>query len=251
MKPMFVKDYPSLFISDIKALVIADLHIGIEYELRKSGINIPQQITRMKKEIEKLIKKTKAKHLIILGDIKHIVPGISYQEEKDIPEFLNKLKNEIKVSICLGNHDTYLKDIAPEDIDIYDSKGFKIKKYGFAHGHAWPAKSLMTCNYLIISHTHPVIQFVDKLGYKIVKPVWIKCKLDKEKIKKRYRIKKTGELNLIIVPAFNKLLGGLPINTKKQDDELLGPLMQNDMIDKGRCEIYLLDGTYIGRLDDM
>lgn len=252
MKPMFVKDYPSLFIREIKALVIADLHIGIEYELKKSGINIPQQIAKMKKEIDKLIKKTKAKHLIILGDIKHIVPGISYQEEKDIPEFLNQLKNEIKVSICLGNHDTYIKDIAPHGIYIYDSKGFKLKKYGFAHGHAWPSKELMSCNYLIISHSHPVLHLVDKLGYKIIKPVWIKCKLNKEKIKEKYKIKNTGKLNLIIVPAFNKLLGGLPINTSiKQKDELLGPIMQSNIVDKNTCEIYLLDGTYIGRLEDI
>ncbi len=251
MEPLFVKNHPVLFINKIKALVIADLHIGIEYELRKSGINIPKQTTKMKREIDRLIKLTNAKHLIILGDVKHIVPGISYQEEADIPEFLNQLKSKIKVSICLGNHDTYLKNIVPDEINIYDSKGFRIEKYGFAHGHAWPSKSLMSCDYLILSHSHPVIQFVDRLGYKVVKPIWIKCKLDKNRIKEKYKIRNTGKLNLIIVPAFNKLLGGQPINDLKQKNEFLGPLMKSRAVNKNMCEIYLLDGTYLGKLSEI
>jgi len=97
----FIKNYPALFIPEIKTLVIADLHIGISYELYKSGINIPSQVKEMKKTIEKLIKQTKAKRLIILGDIKHDVPGISVQELREIPEFLKALSKKIKVEICL------------------------------------------------------------------------------------------------------------------------------------------------------
>ena len=146
----FIKKHPALFISEIKALVIADLHIGISYELYKSGINIPSQVKQMKKTIGKLIKQTKAKRLIILGDVKHDVPGISVQELREIPEFLKTLSKKIKIEICLGNHDTYLKEILPEEIRLHGSKGFKIKKFGFNHGHAWPSKELITCDNLII-----------------------------------------------------------------------------------------------------
>jgi len=247
MSVNFIHNKPVLFIQEIKAIAIGDLHIGMEYELKKSGVNIPLQIARMKREIDEIIEKTKAKRLVILGDIKHLVPGISYQEERDIPEFLRQLRDEVKVSVCLGNHDTYIKDIAPDKIDIYGSEGFKIKKYGFFHGHAWPAKSLMLCDYLITSHTHPTFQFIDTFGYKIVEPVWIKCKLNIERVKETYKIKKTGKLNTIIVPAFNKLLIGSPINSSIKT-ELIGPLFQNKLIDIKECSIYLLDGTYIGKI---
>jgi hypothetical protein len=167
----FIKNHPVLFIKKIKSLVIADLHIGIEYELYKSGINIPSQISKTKKIIKKLIEQTKARCLVILGDVKHDVPGVSYQEIKEIPKFLNGLSKLIKVDICLGNHDTYLKELSPKEVKIHGSKGFRIGKFGFNHGHTWPSKELFLCDYLIISHIHPTIQFKDKLGYRIMEPV--------------------------------------------------------------------------------
>ena len=246
----FIKNCPALFISEIKAFVIADLHIGISYELYKSGIKIPSQVKEMKKTIEKLIKQTKAKRLVILGDVKHDVPGISVQEMREIPEFLKSLSRKIKLNVCLGNHDTYLKRILPEDIKLHGTKGFKIKNFGFNHGHAWPSKELMSCDYLIISHTHPTIQFTDKFGYRIVEPVWIKSRIDQEKVRERYKVN-PGKLEVIIMPAFNHLLGGTPVNVKTTSDELLGPLLKNDFVDMETAEIYLLDGTFLGKLKDI
>jgi putative SbcD/Mre11-related phosphoesterase len=224
---------------------------GIEYELYKSGIKIPSQVAEMKKNIFDLIKKTKAKHFIILGDVKHDVPGISYQEIKEIPELMKELSKKIKVDLCLGNHDTYIKQLSPEEIKIHESEGFKIKKFGFIHGHAWPSKELLSCDCLISGHTHPIIQFTDKFGYRIIEPVWIKNRIDKEKIKKRYRVETTGNLELIIMPAFNHLLGGTPVNVKRNNDELLGPLFRNDFVDMENTELYLLDGTYLGKLKEL
>lgn len=247
----FIQNYPALFIQEVKSLVIADLHIGISYELYKSGIKIPSQVKDMRETIEKLIKQTNAKRLIILGDVKHDVPGISIQEMREIPEFLKTLSEKIKVEICLGNHDTYLKDILPKNIKLHGAKGFKIKNFGFAHGHAWPSEELLTCDYLIISHTHPTINFTDKFGYRIVEPVWIKSRIDQEKIKEKYKVKKTGKLEVVIMPAFNNLLGGTPVNVKTSSNELLGPLLKNDFVNMKTAEIYLLDGTYLGKLNDI
>jgi len=247
----FIKNHPALFIPEIKSLVVADLHIGISYELYKSGINIPSQVKEMKETIEKLVKQTKAKRLIILGDVKHDVPGISIQEMREIPEFLKALSKKIKVEICLGNHDTYLKEILPEEIKLHGSKGFKINNFGFNHGHAWPSKELISCDNLIVSHTHPTIQFTDKFGYRIVEPVWIKGKIDQEKVKERYKVKKTGKLEVIIMPAFNDLLGGTPVNIKTKSDELLGPLLKNSFVNLDKSQLYLLDGTYLGMLKNI
>jgi hypothetical protein len=247
----FIKNFPALFIEEIKTLVIADLHVGIEYELYKSGIKIPSQVKEMKKTIENLIKQTKAKRFIILGDVKHDVPGVSYQEMKEIPNFMKDLSERIKVDICVGNHDTYIKELSSEEIKIHGSDGFKIKRFGFLHGHAWPSKKLLSCDYLISGHTHPVIQFTDKFGYRIIEPVWIKNRIDKEKIKKIYKVETIGKLEFIIMPAFNHLLGGTPINVKRNNDELLGPLLKNNFVDMDESEIYLLDGTYLGKLKNL
>ena len=244
----FIENYPALFIEEKKILVMGDLHIGIQYELSKSGINIPCQIKRMKKDIDYLINSTKSSTLIVLGDIKHKVPGMSWQELKDIPGLFEYLSSKVEVIVCKGNHDRQIEKIIPEGIQIHGTKGFKLGKYGFNHGHTWPSKQLLLCDYLIIGHTHPVIQFTDKFGFKIIQPVWVKGKIDQKKIKEKYRIEKTGKLELIIVPSFNRLLGGTPINMKKASDELLGPLLKNNFVDMDNCELYLLDGTYLGKL---
>jgi hypothetical protein len=247
----FIPNHPALFISEIRSLVIADLHIGVEYQLYKSGIQIPSQIKQMRKTIEKLIEQTKAKRLIILGDVKHDVPGISIQEMREIPEFLKALSKKIEIDICLGNHDTYLKEILPENIKLHGTKGFRIGRFGFNHGHTWPSRELLMCDYLIIAHTHPTVQFTDKFGYRIVEPVWIKSRINKEKIRKRYKLKKTGRLEIIIMPAFNQLLGGTPINVRRKKNELLGPLLKNNFLDIKNAELYLLDGTYLGNLKNI
>lgn len=246
----FIHNQPVLFIEEISALVIADLHIGLETELFKSGINIPTQINKMKDQIEKLIKKTKAKRLVILGDIKHEVPGISFQEQREIPIFLEELSKTAKIDICLGNHDTFLKNIVPQGIKVHSSKGFKIKNFGFFHGHAWPSPSLLVCDYIIISHIHPAIEFKDGLGYRVIKPVWVKSKLNLKKIYDKYKRKKKKEMAAIIIPSFNKLISGSPINIKnkiKNSEEMLGPLLKNDFIDMKKADIYLLDGTFLGK----
>ncbi|MFH8080717.1 MAG: metallophosphoesterase [Candidatus Aenigmatarchaeota archaeon] len=245
----FILNEPALYLSDVNSLVIGDLHIGLEYELSRKGINLPKQTNMMLEKIQSLIKKTNADNLIILGDIKHQVPGISYTEENDIKHFFETLQRKVKISVCLGNHDTFLKKIlSSRKIKLYSSRGFKIKDYGFFHGHAWPRKDLFKCKYLISSHIHPTILFLGKFGHRITEPVWIKFKLDTKKIEKKYDIKNKG-LEMIIVPAFNRLLSGSNINVSKIKEDL-DPLL-SDLVIKEETEFYLLDGTYLGRLKDI
>jgi len=247
----FLKDEPALFIEKEKILVISDLHLGFEYELYKKGINVPSQTKPIMKKINSLIRKTRAEKLVILGDIKHDVPGVSYQEMREVPEFFKELVSKVEVEVCLGNHDTFLEKLCPHEVKIHNSRGFVIKKYGFNHGHAWPFKKLMKCDYIIMGHTHPTIQFIDKFGYRVIEQVWLKGRLDKEKVKKKYKIEKTGLLGVIIIPAFNRLLGGTPLNVKRTSDELLGPLLKNNFINIKDVELYLLDGTYLGKLKNL
>jgi putative SbcD/Mre11-related phosphoesterase len=247
----FLKDYPALFISDEKILAIADLHVGIEHELFEKGIVIPSQAEKFKEIIEKLIDATKAKTLVVLGDIKHEVPGISFREEKEVPKLFSSLVKKVKIICCKGNHDTYLEKILPKGIKIFSSKGFRIGEYGFFHGHAWPSKKLMQCDYLFIGHIHPVVQLKDRFGYSIIEQVWIKGKIIRDKIKKRYKIEKTGKLELIILPAFNSLLGGTFVNVKNASDKLLGPLLKNNFVDLESAELYLLNGVNLGNVSDL
>jgi len=246
----FLTDIPALFISDKKILVISELHLGLEYDLYKSGVKIPSQRIKFEETIEQLIKSTKAKTLVILGDIKHKVPGSTIREDIEIPKFLENLKQKIKLILIKGNHDDRIEEIIPSGIKIYSSRGHKIGKYGFFHGHAWPSKNLMQCDYLFMGHVHPSIEFKDSFGFRSVLSVWLKGKLNQELIKKKYNIEKTGELNAIVLPTFNNILGSAVLNKIKKEKHT-GPLFVNEIFDLNRSKIYLLDGTYLGILKDL
>ncbi|MFH8132414.1 MAG: metallophosphoesterase, partial [Candidatus Aenigmatarchaeota archaeon] len=246
MKIRFVKDYPALFLSKEKILVIADLHLGLEHELFKAGVVIPPQAEKFKNTMDNLLRITKAKSLIILGDIKHNVPGITFREMREIPKLFSYLKEKVKVFCVKGNHDDKISSFLPKEVKVYSSRGFRIGKYGFFHGHAWPSKSLVKCDYLFMGHVHPCVEFRDKLGYRTIEQVWIKGELDKKLVKDKYGVKKTGNLKIVIFPTFNRLLGGITLN-KIEEKEPIGPVLANNLLDINECDVFLLDGTHLGK----
>lgn len=242
----FITNLPALFIPKIKCLVLTDLHIGLEHELFRLGVVIQPQAEKFKEKISELIKLTKAKILVILGDVKHKVPGISYREMKEIPKFFDSIKADIHIT--LGNHDSYLKKLLEKKVKFYSSRGFKLKKYGFFHGHAWPSEEVIKCDYIFMGHIHPIIELKNKFGFKSLERVWLKGKLKKDVIENKYKCK-TGKLNLIVLPAFNKLLGGVIVNKKLEGN--ISPIFKKKFIDMKKLKVYLIDGTFMGELDNI
>jgi putative SbcD/Mre11-related phosphoesterase len=232
---------PALILKN-NILVIVDLHIGIEYDIYKSGITIPSQVEKLEKRIDKIIKENKIKHLVIIGDVKHQVPDTSWQEYREIPKFLKHF--DLKVSVVKGNHDGNIERLAPKNVEIYDSKGFKLDDFILVHGHAWPNEKDLDAKYLIMGHAHPAVEFWTE-KFRSMEPCWLKCKIDKEKIEKKYK-KETSLEEAIVVPAFNHLIGGMAFNS--EDFEPIGPLLKNDVLKWKEAEVHLLDGTYLGKL---
>jgi metallophosphoesterase superfamily enzyme len=52
---------------------------------------------------------------------------------------------------------------------------------------------------------------------------------------------------MIVLPTFNDLLGGLPVNGDAPQT-LLGPLFRKEAINMEDFEVFLLDGTFLGRV---
>ncbi|HLC39709.1 MAG TPA: metallophosphoesterase [archaeon] len=248
----FVTDQPAAFIPEISTLVIAELHLGLEVDLYKGGVFVPAQGPQFEKTVSSLIELTKAKTLVIVGDIKHKVPGSTLLEDREIPKFLTNISKKIKTILVKGNHDDRIEEIMPEEVKVYPSHGFRIDRYGFFHGHAWPSTRLFACDYLFMGHLHPAIEFKDAFGFRAVEQVWVKGKLDEEKVRKKFELKGTevGELNLIVLPVFNQLLSGIAIN-KLAKEELIGPILANNFVDVKNSSIYMLDGTFLGTMKNI
>lgn len=251
-------------------LVVADLHLGFEYELSEMGINIPSQTLKIQSKLMKITKKIRPSRLILLGDVKHSVSNISLQEWKELPDFFESILEHVKiVEVIPGNHDGDLTPLTPPSVKILPTHGIVIsgkERVGLFHGHTWPGIELLDTDYLVMAHNHPVIRFEDSFGYRTARRAWIKAKVDLEKLRqsmtphkgRRSKEPKTadqeedgsftsGAGRLIIMPAFNDMLGGLQMNGDPSKT-LLGPLLRSGCVDIDDAEAYLLDGSFLGTI---
>src|SRR2546422_10219061 len=64
------------------ALVVADLHIGLEEELREKGVHIPSRAGAMGRKLAEIASRRGARRIIILGDVKHLVPKMASRERR-------------------------------------------------------------------------------------------------------------------------------------------------------------------------
>ena len=261
LKPLI--DEPAIVVeNEHKALVIADLHLGIEAEFRQKGINIGSQTEKLLERAIKCVKAAEPDVIILLGDVKHAVPQISLTDRKEVPFFLAHLAEYAPVYIVKGNHDGFIDRLLLEvtepdwnpkhEILVKTTKGFLFDHVGYTHGHSWPSPELFSAPYILIGHNHPRIRLVSSNSrYRSMKPVWIRVQCDYEAVMKQYpelKLSKRTAPGVIIMPAFNELCGGVAFNTAKR--ELLGPVASK-LLRLDTMEVYLLDGTYIGKVCDL
>ena len=227
---MFLKNHPAMKIKD--SLVIADLHIGITKDIYDQGIFMPKQSEKMAERINKLKRITKAKRLVLLGDVKHKVPGFSLHEKYELEKFFGALDFK-NITIVKGNHDGGIEKMLPvEAIEkVSVKKSMVVGDCFLTHGHRRADTSKKR---IVIGHNQPHIKIRDELGAYYVEPVWLRGRL---------RGKLKGK-QLIVMPAFNELCGATIVNR----DKLLGPIAKQ--LDKKKTKVYLIDGTDIGFLSD-
>ncbi len=234
---------PLLLVEGVeKVLVAADLHLGLEHELRLCGICIPSQTDKILERLLAALEEIKPDRLLLLGDVKHNVPRTSWQEKREVPRFLESLASRVPVDIVPGNHDVDLADMAPMGVRIRPSSGFVRDGVCYFHGHTWPDEKIIRAESLVAGHLHPAISLRDPLSRPLSKPVWARARLRNDVSAQHYGLDLDCEI--IIAPAFNPLLGGLPLNEPR--DDFRGPLPS--LVDWNSARIFLLDGTELGSL---
>jgi hypothetical protein len=258
-----------------RVLIVSDLHLGFEFELAGLGINLPSQSRKLMDSLLLLLEKAKPRRLIILGDFKHGIPQVSPQEWRDIPEFLEGVKRKVpRLQLIVGNHDVGIEPFLGSGVELVSSRGLILRekqKIGLFHGHAWPSPKLFEAEYWVIGHNHPAVQFRGLFGFRTLKPAWIKVPINRRKLVKSFlhhRNIEVGEkgnpervfrdkfgvqahcTKLIVMPAFNDLLGGLAVNAV-DPQELIGPIMRSEGVLVPKAEVFLTDGTFLGALKSL
>jgi putative SbcD/Mre11-related phosphoesterase len=226
-------------------LVIGDLHIGIESKLRSKGFHIRSRTDEM---FDLVIKAAddEASRLIVLGDVKESVPGSTKQEHKEIPLFFDRLLERFDtIDLVRGNHDTNIEEFVPPQVKVRPASGMRIDEVGFVHGHTWPSENVMGSETLVMAHDHPAVMFRDGAGGQTNEPCWVRGRF-RDIPSERYG---TVPNNFIIIPAFNRMLGGSPVNIT--GESLLGPIMGGDMLDLENATVHLLDGVDLGKLSGL
>ncbi|MDV3244229.1 MAG: metallophosphoesterase family protein [Nitrososphaerales archaeon] len=231
-------------------LLISDLHLGLEKEMARKGFRVPSYTMKMVDRIRNISESHRSDRIVILGDVKHSVGRVEDIDWGVVPWFFETMLDLFPaVEVVPGNHDGNIRTVLPQRVKLHPSDGVVIGKgrtrVGVAHGHAWPSEKAIQTRNLVIGHSHFTYEMKDNLGARSREAVWVFAKYDVAQMsaKAGYRSRVKGEGELRVMPPFNRMVGGQPINRKKSFE--FGPVLSSGAISLERADIFLLDGTRV------
>lgn len=220
------------------SLIIADLHLGMERQLFQRGIRIGDFTDYLIDKTLHLLRKTRCKKLLILGDIKENVVAT----EGEVHRYFDSIFPHAQVTVCKGNHDGNIERI--QGIHVAGPGGIVLHGTGLFHGHAWPAPELMGCKTIAMGHNHPQLTFFEG-GKKEPRPVWLFCPPLKSKMMRKCPSSNPAA-QLLVMPSFNPLLGN---DIEKIGG--LGPVLRNRIFLWEKAMVYSLDGMRLGTVREI
>jgi len=221
-----------------KSLIVTDIHIGFENTLASNEIFIGKNstINETIQELLEIIDKEKPDSVILLGDVKSSIKSISRNEWDEVPMFFKKISEKCDVTLVPGNHDANIQKLVPDNISMISSTGMVDENILLTHGHTMPSENFSHVDKIIMGHIHPVFFQEDSVinGQR----VWISMKTEKENIFPN----KSGELEIIVIPSFNKYFYA---THRKKYKKSISPII-NKIKSISNAKIVTLDGTIIG-----
>ena len=238
LKTRIVPSKPALILEGKKKyLIVTDIHIGFENKLASNDIFIGKNstINETIQELLEIIDTVNPDAVILLGDIKSSIKSISRNEWEEVPKFFEKIREKCDVILVPGNHDANIQKLVPDNISMISSTGMIEENILLTHGHTMPSENFSQVNTIVMGHVHPV--FFQKESLINGERVWVSIKCKKQKIFHS----KSGELEVIILPSFNRYFYA---THKKFYKKSISPIIEK--MDVIQAKIVTLDGTIIG-----
>lgn len=224
-----------------RALVVADIHAGIESWLRyEKGVRLDPGAEQRREHIAALLDRTSPDRIVFLGDLAHFFGGPHGAERGEIEVLLERLS--LPGTLIKGNHDGGIEAIIDDLIEVTDPAGVRMGDVGFVHGHTWPSREVLAADVICIGHEHPAVAMQDEVGGRRVERVWLRGPLDRTPFDERYEGLEWNDTELVVFPAFNDRVGGKWVNS--ENAEFLAPFLPRGLPE---AQAYLLDGTRLGR----
>ncbi len=221
-----------------KSIVVTDIHIGFESSLAASKIFIGKNSAtgETTDELIKIINSENPDSVILLGDVKSSIKNITKSEWDEVPAFFDRIKDTCDVTLIPGNHDANIQRLIPDNVTMSNSIGMVEENTLLTHGHVMPSESFSHVDKIIMGHLHPV--FFQEGSIVNGQRVWISIKTKKEEIFPN----RTGEIEIIVVPSFNKYFYATHRRRYKRS---ISPII-NRIKTISKAKIITLEGAIIG-----
>ncbi len=224
----------------ISALVVGDLHIGIEFKFQEQGMHVRNAAKRMAQTISRLCDENNLQKIVFLGDIKDTVGYSPSQERLAVRDFFATL-TKYELHVAKGNHDSHLEA-------ILDSLGFHphisneilLGDYAFMHGNTLPGEEALAKKYIAVGHLHAALK--EAFGYR---KVFVFAKA-KKRVNSKLSYNKSAVL--IALPAFSDLILGSDVTEKAAK---YAPALRLGIFDWDNAEVFGFDGKPVGRIKSL
>jgi metallophosphoesterase superfamily enzyme len=253
-----------------RALLVADVHAGIEAGLRyERGVELADQADERRSHLLRLITETTPDRVVVLGDLVHRIAAPDGDEQAELEALVAAVTDRVPLTLVEGNHDAGVAAAVGPAIDVVNPRGGVLgeadatrtashgNSIGVLHGHTWPDPALWEADVICVGHEHPQVRLEDAVGGSRMARAWLRGPLSPAAFAGSSGGTDSCEAvvtdadahgsftgdppELVVFPAFNQRSGGTWINVA--GDDFLAPFLPDGLV---AGDAYLLDGTRLG-----
>jgi len=205
------------------AVVVADLHLGMEAAAEAEGAFFPKrQKPLLMGRLKRILDRFHPRSLVIAGDFKHNFGRDKKREMDEVREVFDFIDSRTQVVLTKGNHDNYLQNILPRE----PLPGWiEIGGCMVCHGHIVTPRLARFGGPRILAHEHPALKLQDPVGAVVSAPAFVWGERDRT----------------LVLPA----LGPLALGTDVVGRGFRSPFLR--MLDRNKLSVFAATGT--GLLD--